>query len=279
MVEKEILKIENMNYYSKELNWNNIKNDFEILVHKYEYLLKNEKNIPEDGPIWVMWYQGINFAPQIVKSCIRSIIRNRAKHRVYIIDKYNLEKFIKIPYYIKEKLNNRALSVTHFSDIVRLALLWKYGGYWIDSTYFISSPIIKVNNTFYSLKLHHDYIHKNPFFICRWSGNFLAVPKNSFIATYGYLSFLYYWKKYKSLIDYFLLDYVIYIAYNASHEFKNIVDNLPYICNTLSLVKVLNSEFNKNDFKCHINKLNWKRKYKLRKNNKKTNYGYLIENE
>ena len=261
------------------MNWNIVKNDFEILVHKYEYLIKNEKNIPEDSPIWVMWYQGINFAPQIIKSCIRSIIRNRGKHHVYIIDKYNLEKYIKIPNFITEKLNNRTFSITHFSDIVRLALLWKYGGYWIDSTYFISSPITNIKSTFYSLKLHRDYIHRNPFFICRWAGNFLAVPKKSFIATYGYISFLYYWKKYNSLIDYFLLDYVIYIAYNVSHEFKNIVDNLPYICNTLSLVKALNHEFNKNDFKCNINKLNWKRKYKLRKNNKKTNYGYLIERE
>ena len=248
-------------------------------MHKYEYLIKKEKNIPEDCPIWVMWYQGIKFAPKIVKSCILSIIKNKAKHHVYIIDKYNLEKYVKIPFFIIEKLNNGAFSITHFSDIVRMALLCKYGGYWIDSTYFISSPLIKVNSTFYSLKLKNNYKHKNPFFICRWSGNFLAVPKNSFIATYGYLSFLYYWKKYNSLIDYFLLDYVIYVAYNTSHEFQNIVNKLPYICNILSLVKVLNSEYNKSDFKCHINKLKWRRHYILRKNKKKTNYGYIIGKE
>ena len=96
-IEKEIFKIEQITDYSKELNWDNIKKDFEILVHKYDYLNKKEKNIPEDSPIWVMWYQGIKFAPPLVQACVSSIIKNRAKHPVYILDKYNLEKYIKLP--------------------------------------------------------------------------------------------------------------------------------------------------------------------------------------
>ena len=38
-----------------------------------------------------MWYQGIENAPPIVLSRIQSVIRNRAKHKVIIISKYNLE--------------------------------------------------------------------------------------------------------------------------------------------------------------------------------------------
>ena len=259
------------------MNWENIQKNFEFLVHKYEYLIKGEKNITEDCPIWVMWYQGIKFAPPIVQACISSIIKNKAKHKIIIVDKYNINKYIKFPSFIIEKFNNRTFSITHFSDIVRMALLFKYGGYWIDSTYFISSPITKVNTTFYSLKLSYNYKHRNPLFICKCSGNFLAVPKNSFFATYGYFSFLYYWKKYNSLIDYFLLDYIIHIAYNYSIDFQNIVNKLPYICNIHSLVKVLNSEYNQSDFNCHINKLRRKNRYTLIKNKKQTNYGYIIE--
>ena len=119
------------------MNWDNIKKDFKILVHKYDYLNKKEKNIPEDSPIWVMWYQGIDNAPPIVKSCIQSIIENRAEHTVHIISKYNLNKYIKLPSYLKQKFNKRKFGITHFSDIIRFALLSKYGGYWLDSTYFI----------------------------------------------------------------------------------------------------------------------------------------------
>lgn len=84
-----------------DLNWDNIKKDFEFLSNKYKYLLKNEKNISEYSPIWMMWYDGIKNAPPIVKLCFQSVILNRAKHRVYIIDKYNYEKYIKLPFYIK----------------------------------------------------------------------------------------------------------------------------------------------------------------------------------
>ena len=277
-IKDDINKIEQIKSYRNELNWINIKNEFESLVYKYEYLIKIEKNIPENSPIWMMWYQGIKYAPTLVLSCIQSVIVNRAKHHVYIITKSNINKYIKLPSFITEKLKNGTFSITHFSDIVRMALLCKYGGYWIDSTYFITTPLTKINKTFYTLKLEHDYIHRNPFFACKWSGNFIASPKNSFISVYGYLAFLYYWKKYNSLIDYFLLDYIIYIAYNSSSLFKNTVDNIPITCNILSLAKSLNYEYNMFSFNCHINKLKWKYHYKLLKNKKKTNYAYLIEN-
>ena len=276
-IEKEVNIINKNKSIQQSLTWKNIKNDFEFLVHKYDYLIKKEINIPEDSPIWIMWYQGIENAPPIVLSCIKSIIINRAKHKVYIINKYNLKKFVKLPDYIIEKYNNRTFSIAQFSDIIRLALLYKYGGYWIDSTYLITSPLTKTNSNFYSLKLNYDYIHLNPFFVCKWSGNFLAVPKNSFIAIYGYMAFLYYWKKYNSLIDYFLLDYVLYIAYSYSNKFKNIIDNLPYTCNILSLVKSLNSRYNKLDFNCSINKLKFRLNYKLTTHGNKTNYGYIIQ--
>ena len=87
----------------------------------------------------MMWYQGLESAPPIILSCIQSVIQNREKHPVIIITKYNIDKYIKLPYYIMEKFKNKNFSLTHFSDIVRIALLFKYGGYWIDATYFVNT--------------------------------------------------------------------------------------------------------------------------------------------
>ena len=262
-IEKEINKIE---ITQTKLNWDNVKNDFEFLSNKYRYLIKNEKNISEDSPIWMMWYQGIENAPLIVQSCVQSVILNRVKHPVYIIDKYNYEKYIKLPFYIKEKFNNGTFSLTHFSDIIRMGLLLKYGGYWIDSTYFINIPLTKVNTNFYSLKTRYCFEH--PFIKCLWAGNFLAVAPKSFIATYSYIAFLLYWKKYNSLIDYFLIDYIILIAYNNIPEFKNLITDLPFVnCNIFSMVNLLDSEYNKKHLQCSFNKLT--RKKKLNKFKKK----------
>ena len=255
----------------------NIKEDFEYLVNKYKYLIKRENNIKDDCPIWMMWYQGIRQAPPLVLACIQSVIKNREKHPVIIISKYNIEKYIKLPSYIIEKFHNKTFSITHFSDIVRLALLFKYGGYWIDSTYFINTPLTKVKTSFHTLQLKECFTNKHPFVKCIWGVNFMAVTKNSFIATYSYHAILFYWKKYNSLINYFLIDYIIHIAYYNVPEFKKIFEIIPIVnCNTFILFKNLNSKYNPSDI-CLYNKLskNGQKKYK---GNEITNYDYIIEN-
>ena len=272
-IEKELCKIKSN---PQTLNWTNVEKDFTILALKYKYLIKNEKKIPENSPIWTMWYQGIKNAPPIVISCIKSIILNRGKHRVFIIDKYNIDNFIQLPSYIKEKLNNRTFSITHLSDIIRMGLLYKYGGYWIDSTIFITTPIISDNKTFFTLKKPSCF--KHPFINCKWCGYFFGTTKKSFISTYSYIAFLFYWKKYNSLISYFLIDYIIHIAYQKVEPFKNLIENLPFYKCNIPLVKELNFEYNKTNFKCSFYKLTYKKNFMIFNGTKQTNFGFLIEN-
>ena len=52
-----------------------------------------------------------------------------------------------------DKFTNNIFSITHFSDIIRMALLSKYGGYWIDSTYLVTSPLTKVNTSFFYFEI------------------------------------------------------------------------------------------------------------------------------
>ena len=258
------------------LNWTNMKNDFEFLVDKYKYLIENETNIPEDSPIWMMWYQGIENAPPIVKTCFASIFKNRGKHPIYILNKNNINKYLRLPRYIIEKFKKGIIRMAHFSDIIRMGLLLKYGGYWIDSSYFITTPLEKVNTNFFTLKPRHCFVQNHPFIDCSFSINFLAVPKNSFIAAYSFASLLFYWKKYNSTICYFLLDYIFKIAYNKLSKFKKIIDDQPYIeCDIFSLYYELNKVYDKNTFKCPYNKLNKSGKFI---EYIKTNFGYITEN-
>ena len=225
-----------------------------------------------------MWYQGIENAPPIVLSCIQSVIENRAKHPVYIISKYNLEKYIELPDYIIKKFEQGLFTITHFSDIIRMSLLYKYGGYWIDSTYLVTAPLTHINTTFYTLKLSYCFTYDHPFISCTWSVNFMAYSKKSFIATYGYMALLLYWKKYNFLIDYFLIDYVIYIAYNILSKFKKVIIDLPFVnCSIFSLAQLLNSKFNKTHIKCPFHKLTKGGDFFSLIGKNKTNYGYITK--
>lgn len=260
---------------ANSLNWVNIENDFKFLALKYKYLIKREKRIIDNSPIWIMWYQGIKFAPPIVKSCIKSVIINKGKHHLHIIDKNNLKKYLELPSYIIEKFNNKSFSITHLSDIVRIGLLYKYGGYWIDSTILLTTPLKTFNSSFFTLKKRK--CGKHPFINCKWVVFIMGSRKKSFISTYVYISFLIYLKKYNSFIDYFLLDYIISIAYKYVDEFKNMIDKLPYDSCNMNLFSYLNLGYEKSYFRCQFNKLSYKKHFNLLNGKNKSNYGYIIE--
>jgi len=157
-----------------------------------------------------------------------------------------------------------------------MALLSKYGGYWIDSTYFVNTPLIYNNYSLFTLKLSQCY--KGTITKCRWAGNFLAMPKKSFLSSYVYNSFLFYWKKYNKLIDYFLIDEIISVAFDNSVKFRNLIFELPIIeCNIFNLWNSLDIEFNKSNFQCQFNKLNRRGNHVKSINNISTNYGYLVD--
>lgn len=121
--------------------------------------------------IWVMWQQGIENAPNIVKNCIQSIENNKSEAKVIHITENNLYEYIEFPDYIVEKYHSGLITRTHFSDLVRIKLLAKYGGLWLDSTVFLSKPILNdiFEYRFFSVKgaVHPDNLL--PFLASRWT--------------------------------------------------------------------------------------------------------------
>lgn len=70
-------------------------------------------------------------SPPIVEECIKSWKRHNPQHKVIILNKKTVHKFINIPTDLSHFYdNNKAL----FADVVRILLLEKYGGYWVDAT-------------------------------------------------------------------------------------------------------------------------------------------------
>ena len=253
--------------------WKCINDEFLNLAKTYEYLLGKKESISEDSPIWVMWYQGINKAPPIIKACIQSILIKRVNHPVILLDKSNIKKYIELPKYILKKFEDNIISITHFSDIVRMALLSRYGGFWIDSTYLVNTPLNLTNYSFYTLRFSKCYktITK-----CKWSGNFLALPKNNFLSTYVYNSFLFYWKSHNKLINYFLIDYIIRIAYDNIKKFRDLTKKIPLLeCNIFDLSNRLNDLYEeKEPIKCSFNKIYRRGNFHEFKNRTKTNFKY-----
>ncbi len=100
-----------------------------------------KKNNPDDlehiksNKVWFCWLQGIENAPGIVKACYSSLKKNLKRNReIILITNENYKDYVLFPEEIQRKIDSGIIKGAHMSDLLRLGLLIKYGGTWIDST-------------------------------------------------------------------------------------------------------------------------------------------------
>lgn len=110
----------------------------------------------KDLPIWVLWFQGENEMPDVVRLCYRNIKKYSNGRKVVLLSKDNITRYLQIPSDIYEKVEKGFMGYANFSDLIRVSLLYLYGGTWIDATVFIKAPIdnSSSNKIFDSIKIH-----------------------------------------------------------------------------------------------------------------------------
>ena len=178
-----------------------------------------------------MWWQGIESAPDIVKYCINSI-KNTAKNMdVIVLNQENYNEYIDVPKKIIKKVEKGEITKTFFSDYIRMKLLSEYGGYWMDSTIFMTKNIFEniKNKDFYTLKLDSsDFNNKKMISKGKWCGFFIGGSKNNKLFLFASEFLTRYIIKEDFLIDYFLIDYVINLAYKNIDEVRNMINSIPH---------------------------------------------------
>lgn len=179
----------------------------------------------EKKQIWVMWWQGIDRAPNIIKNNINNLI-NIFGNRVKIIDKNNYCLYTDISKEIISRFNDGNISFTQWSDIVRYNLLKNHGGLWIDSSVIVSKKIRDINlfnQEFISLcSLNQD---KRYISLSRWTGWFIGGKKNYELFCFLDCFFQLYYKKHTKTIDYFFADDAVTFFYNHSSLFRKNVES------------------------------------------------------
>ena len=101
--------------------------------YKMEYMVEHVHN---DWPkiIWTFWHDSTRIPP-IVSVCIDSWMLSNPDYKVNVINNNNMHEFIDVPSsdFWKD-------SFTRTSDMLRLHLLERYGGIWIDSSILVRTP-------------------------------------------------------------------------------------------------------------------------------------------
>lgn len=259
LVDGVLLKAKKKNKFTSALSY----------FEKYSYVLNNIQIFKsEEGyenKIWQLWLQGEENMPQLVKIC-HSTVKKIYGDRVILLDKNSLHKYIELPDYIEEKYQKGIISHANYSDIVRLSLLAKFGGCWIDSTIYLTDTIpdeifaadffsfksvesenLKFINSLEQFKVYSNHINKiidieSPYFLVSKPGNILI---NAVLNL-----FLEYWKYEDKLVDYLMIDKMFAIAVICNSECNRQFKNMPsyYLENLLLLQHALFERYDENLF-------------------------------
>ena len=96
----------------------------------------------------MMWYQGLDSAPPLVRVCMDSWCRFNPDWKVIVLDRKSLRDWIDP----KEVSNDTSdLTLQKISNLARLCLLRRYGGVWADATVFCLRPLGDWLNDHYSV--------------------------------------------------------------------------------------------------------------------------------
>ena len=238
------------NFYQRSIE-KFIENEFSDIEVCSKFV---QKSIKKKCDVWVLWLQGRDNAPDLIKICLKSHEKyiDNEFFEYHLITNENLCDFVTIPYVIDEKFKNGQISFTHFSDIIRVLLLNRYGGIWMDATLLLTEKIPRniLEYEFYTNRKETTVNNNNRLVSKgRWTSYFLYCKCNNPLISYMCNAFEHYWKNHNVLVDYWLVDYTINSAYKKSEIVKQQIDNVPYNNQYIvGLHKLRNEKYEKSKF-------------------------------
>lgn len=265
-----------------------LKKKYRYVIDKYRNAEEiSQKQDTEKSPVWILWWQGTEQMPDIIRMCLYSKINNAGSHPVVVLTKDNIKQYVELPDYIWEQFENGQLMIQHLADIIRVCLIEKWGGLWLDASVFCSEKIPEwvFQQPVYSLKCKEsdEFVSQN-----RWTTFVIGGCKGNVLCRFLKDFFFEYCRDGKRFIDYYLFDIAIALAYENIYSVAVEIDQLPVILGSFYWLNdnicknasdALISEFSKQDLIFH--KMSWRDVVSNKDTNDNRNslYYYLRRNE
>ncbi|KRO00387.1 capsular polysaccharide synthesis protein [Companilactobacillus kimchiensis] len=154
------------------------------IYHKFDFCSDDGK-IPVKKIIWTAWLQGEKNKPFVIEKSIISMQKNSNDYDVVVITFENIDQYLNIDEKIMNLINNGKISYAHFTDYLRISLLKKYGGIWLDASQFMirSFPKEVWDSNLLLWNTVYDITDRNLYasipFVEKFNNGFLIAKKDS----------------------------------------------------------------------------------------------------
>ena len=261
------------------------------LVNEYSNCIDESCIRPADEktPVWCCWWQGEEQMPELVKLCharLKQVIPvDKAELHLITLDNYT--QYVDLPEHILDKFNRGVITMTTMSDVLRFALLERYGGYWLDATVFFTGEIPEeyfsgiffcqrmVSNTKYAVSEACG---------CNWCGFSMAGPSGSIVFRFMKDAFSIWWEHFDTIIDYVLIDYMLLTGFQSVPAIHKVIDSVPDNNEDIfEMYQVLNQPYSEELYqrlteRNVMHKLTYKMDLrKQTEDGQMTMYGYLVK--
>lgn len=211
----------------------------------------------------------------MVKKCIESQKKALTdyEHRVLTLENYH--QWVELPEYVVKKFRKGKIPRALFTDLLRLAVLKKYGGVWLDAsvlfTGFENEKLLnrwnRIEQSEFTIYRYFKRGRKETVGLSNW---FIAARPNEFVVSTVLDMLLAYWKDYNCTVDYYIMHLYIGMALKAV---PSLAESMPRenSYQSIMLGRVLAKDYDKDwwdDVKAHVflHKLNYRKADEAAKN-------------
>ena len=165
------------------------------ILHR-EQFAQGEPDIPVIPKIiWSYWEQGLENAPGVVKRCVKNWARISPGWEIRMLDKRSVYQYLHATDF---SISIRKYNLQKKSDIIRLCLLEKYGGVWLDSSIFLMESLEWIHD---KQKKHHSSLVMY-YIPGKTTNDDFPVLESWFIAAIPHQPFIQAWRKdFQEFID------------------------------------------------------------------------------
>lgn len=177
--------------------------------------------------IWFFWNTGLETAPLVVRKCYESLMRNVPDGwQVKVLTEDEAHEYVQLPDFVERLKKEGKMWYALYADLIRLALLYHYGGIWCDATCYLTQPI-------------PTYVTEAPLFMFSYESLLTTIPakfenwfikadRKNYVISKILENLLYYWSQPMKKQEYFCWFHIQSALYEQDEQARTLMNAIPY---------------------------------------------------